>query len=202
MSKGVVLGLLGTVVLLPCVIRLLDGAIEKTSHKPLLPDVGGIGRFVSKHYKALAVVLVLLCIPAFYGYSHVNVYYDMSKVMPADLPSVAANKKLEETFGMATTHLLLVDADVSQTDVRRMTEEMRQVDGVTGVYGIDSLLGEGIPESILPPDFGLRPPLRGGTSLPAGSAPLSLAEGPAIPALAGPGAGLSKSGLLRSGLPG
>ena len=150
MSKGVVMGVLGTLVLLPCVIRLLDGAIEKTSHRPLLPDVGGIGRFVARHYKVLAVVLVLLAVPAFYGYNHVNVYYDMSKVMPPDLESVIANKKLEETFDMATTHLLLVDSSVSQEDVREMTEEMRQVDGVRSVLGIDSLLGAGIPESILP----------------------------------------------------
>ena len=150
MSKGVVMGVLGTLVLLPCVIRLLDGAIEKTSHRPLLPDVSGIGRFVARHYKVLAVVLVLLAVPAFYGYNHVNVYYDMSKVMPPDLESVIANKKLEETFDMATTHLLLVDSSVSQEDVREMTEEMRQVDGVRSVLGIDSLLGAGIPESILP----------------------------------------------------
>ena len=152
MSKGVVMGLIGTVVLLPCVIRLMDGAIEKTSHKPLLPDVGGIGRFVSKHYRVLAIVLVILCVPAFYGYAHVNVYYDMSKVMPEDLPSVIANKKLTDTFDMATTHLLLVDADVPQQQVRQMADEMRQVDGVTSVIGIDSLLGTDIPESIIPAD--------------------------------------------------
>ena len=152
MSKGVVMGVLGTVVLLPCVIRLLDGAIEKTSHKPLLPNVSGIGRFVVKHYKVLAAVLVIMIFPAFYGYNHVNVYYDMSKVMPPELKSVIANKKLEETFDMATTHLLLVDSDVSQKDVRNMTEEMQQVDGVRSVIGIDSLLGAGIPESIVPND--------------------------------------------------
>ena len=150
MSKGVVLGLLGTVVLLPCVIRLLDGAIEKTSHKPLLPDVGGIGRFVARHYRMLAVILVLLAVPAFWGYSQANVYYDMSRVMPQDLPSVIANRKLEETFGLSTTHLLLVDADVPQADVRSMADEMRRVDGVTDVFGLDTLLGAGIPESILP----------------------------------------------------
>ena len=150
MSKGVIMGLLGTLVLLPCVIRLLDGAIEKTSHKPLLPDVGGIGRFVTKHYKVLSVILVLLAMPAFWGYNHVNVYYDMSRVMPQDLPSVIANKKLEDTFDMSTTHLLLVDANVTQTDVRNMTEEMKQTDGVTDVFGIDSLLGADIPETILP----------------------------------------------------
>ena len=152
MSKGVIMGLLGTVVLLPCVIRLLDGVIEKTSHKPLLPNMGGIGRFVTRHYKVLAVVLVIMIFPAFYGYNHVHVYYDMSKVMPPELKSVIANKKLEETFDMATTHLLLVDSDVSQKDVRDMTKEMRQVDGVKSVIGIDSLLGAGIPESIVPDD--------------------------------------------------
>ena len=152
MSKGVILGLLGTIVLLPCVIRLLDGVIGKTSHKPLLPDVGGIGRFVAKHYKILAAAVVVLAVPAFWGYSQPNVYYDMSRVMPKDLPSVVANNKLEETFDMSTTHLLLVDADVSQTDVRNMTKEMQQVDGVKDVFGIDSLLGADIPESILPQD--------------------------------------------------
>ncbi len=153
MSKGVILGLLGTVVLLPCVIRLLDGVIEKTSHTPLLPDVGGIGRFVRKHYRALAVLMVVLAVPAFWGYSHAGVYYDMSRVMPQDLPSIIANNKLEQTFDMSTTHLLLVDADVSQRDVRRMTQEMRGVDGVKDVLGLDSLLGAGIPESILPGDI-------------------------------------------------
>ena len=152
MSKGVVLGLLNTVVLLPCVIRVLDTAIEKTSHKPILPNVGGIGRFVVKHYKALCVILALMIFPAFYGYGNVKVYYDMSKVMPQDLQSVIANKKLEETFDMSTTHLLLVDSDVSQKDVRKMTDEMKQVDGVTEVFGLDSFLGADIPESILPPE--------------------------------------------------
>ena len=152
MSKGVILGVLGTVTLLPCVIRVLDGAIEKTSHRPLLPDVGGIGRFVTKHYKLLGIILLIMIVPAFYGYRNVKVYYDMSRVMPQDLESIQANQKLEDTFDMSTTHLLLVDADVPQKDVRDMTKEMQQVDGVTGVLGIDSLLGAGIPESIIPPE--------------------------------------------------
>ena len=153
MSKGVVMGVLGTVILLPCAIRLLDGAIEKTSHKPLLPDVGGISRFVVRRYKALCVVLALMLVPAFYGYGNVNVYYDMSKVMPQNLLSVIANKKLKETFDMSTTHLLLVDSDVSQRDARDMAEEMKKVDGVKSVVGIDSLPGADIPESIIPEDI-------------------------------------------------
>ena len=152
MSKGVIMGVLGTVVLLPCVIRALDGAIEKTSHKPLLPNLRFLGAFIAKHYKALCVILALMIVPAFYGYQNVHVYYDMSKVMPPELPSIIANRKLDATFDMATTHLLLVDTDVPPKDVRAMTEEMRKVDGVKTVIGIDSLLGAGIPESIVPKD--------------------------------------------------
>lgn len=152
MSKGVILGVLGTVTLLPCVIRMMDGAIEKTSHKPLLPDVGGISRFVVKHDKALCVLLVLLCVPAFYGYHNVGVYYDMSACLPQTLPSVEANKHLADTFDVSTSHLVLVDADVPQKDVCAMTDEMAEVDGVQQVLSLDSLLGAGIPERILPDD--------------------------------------------------
>ncbi len=153
MSKGVVLGVLGTVVLLPCVIRAMDGAIEKTSHRPLLPDVGRISRFVTVHSRALAVILLIVCVPAFYGYANVNVYYDMSRVMSPDLPSVIAGGKLEDTFGMAATHLLLISSDVPQEDVCAMAEEMRAVDGVKDVFGLDTLLGAEIPEAILPPEI-------------------------------------------------
>ena len=150
MSKGVILGVLGTVVLLPAVIRICDGIIEKTSHKPLLPNVHFIGRFVAKHYKVLCIILALLCVPAFYGYANVAKYYDMSKVMPSDLPSVIANKKLEDTFGTSTAHLLLVDADVSNEDVLAMADEMKQVNGVRNVLGVNTLMTTKIPESILP----------------------------------------------------
>lgn len=153
MSKGVILGVIGTVVLLPAVLRLCDDLIEKTSHRPLLPNMEGVGRFVANHPKALCAVLVILCVPAFYGYAHVEKYYDMSKVMPTDLPSITANEKLEEKFDISTAHMAMVDSYVSQKDVREMCEEMSRVDGVTGVYSLDGALGAEIPESILPPDL-------------------------------------------------
>ena len=152
MSKGVVMGLIGTLVLLPCVLRLLEKAVDRTSHKPLMPDPGRIGRFIVKHYAVFFIVLAVAAVPAFYGYSHVKVYYDMSRVMPRELPSVIANGKLADTFDMATTHLLLVDSDVPQAEVRKMTEEMQQVDGVKEVLGVDGLLGN-IPEWVLPPEI-------------------------------------------------
>lgn len=131
---------------------MMDTLITKTSHKPLLPSVANISRLVVKHYKALCVLAVVLCIPAFYGYSNVNVYYDMSSCLPEDLLSVQANEKLSDDFDVSTNHLVLIDSDVSQKNVIDMTNEFKQVDGVQDVLSLDSLLGSNIPESILPPD--------------------------------------------------
>ncbi len=152
MSKGVILGVLATVTMLPCVILCMDKAIEKTSHKPLLPDMKGFAGFVVKHYKVLFVILLLVCVPAFYGYSNVEVYYDMSSVLPDTLASTQADAKLSETFEVSTSHLVLVDADVSQKQVKDMAHEMAEVDGVKQVLCLDSLLDAGIPESALPDD--------------------------------------------------
>ena len=121
--------------------------------KPLLPSVAGISKFVTKHYKVLFVILIVLCIPAFYGYNNVGKYYDMSACLPQELESVKANTKLSDTFDVSTNHLVLVDADVPQKDVVAMTAEMAEVDGVKQVLSIDSLLGAGIPESIVPDEI-------------------------------------------------
>ena len=134
-------------------ILCLDKVIEKTSHRPLLPNVGGISRFVARHYVLLSIIFALLIVPGFYGYNHLNVYYDMSSVMPSFLPSVQANKALEETFDVSTTHLILADSSIPQNEIVDMTEEMKKVDGITAVVCLDSLLGKSIPESILPPDI-------------------------------------------------
>ena len=150
MTKGVVLGLIGTVVLLPCMIRLLDGAIDKTSHRPLLPNLNALGRFVSKHSLILFIALLVLIAPAFYGYANAGVYYDMSRVMPEWLPSVQANKKLNENFDMSTSHLMLVDASLSEEDEKRMSDEIRSVDGVNELINRQTIEELGIFKLFLP----------------------------------------------------
>ena len=148
MSKGVVMGLLGTVILLPCVLRALDKAIEKTSHKPLMFSAAWLGRFVAKHYVVLCIIAALLALPAFYGYRNVHVYYDMSKLMPQELPSIVANNKLEDSFGMSTSHLVLLDAQLGDEDMSAMMDEMSAVDGVTHVLGAKSIDDLGLPRLI------------------------------------------------------
>ena len=150
MAKGVLFGVIGCVTILPSMILIFDKAIEKTRHKPILPNFEMIPGFVAKHYKVILIVYLIIWIPAAWGYMHTQVYYQLDKTLPDYLPSVTANAKLDETFKMGATHMLLVDSEVESTEVEKMCDEMKKVDGVKNVLGIDSLLGSEIPREFLP----------------------------------------------------
>lgn len=152
MAKGVLLGVLGCVTVLPAMILLLDCPLEKTKHKPLIPSMINFSKGVVKRYVILLIVFVLVLTPAFLGYSKTNqeVYYDMGQCLPEDMEYVIANSKLSEDFDIASTHMILVDTEVPPEQVRQMIGEMEEVDGVKYVLGLESLIGCRIPEEILP----------------------------------------------------
>ena len=152
MAKGVVLGVIGCVTVLPALILLLDKPLQKTRHRSLIPDVSGMARRIVKMSPVFLVIFVLMIPPALYGYHETNedVYYNMISSLPDYMPVTEANAKLEEEFNMASTHMLLVDADLDEKDVRAMIAEMQEVDGVKAVLGLESILGSSIPEDFLP----------------------------------------------------
>lgn len=152
MAKGVVLGVIGCVTVLPSLILLLDKPLQKTKHRSLIPDMKKFSGGLVKIFPVFLVVFVLLIPPAYYGYQKTNaeVYYDMGKCLPEDMEYVIANSKLHEEFDIASTHMLLVDADLPSSDVRGMIKDMEQVDGVKYVLGLESVLGADVPEEFLP----------------------------------------------------
>ena len=152
MAKGVLLGVIGCVTILPSMILLLDKPLQKTRHKSLIPDMGGFAKGVCKHFPVFLVIFALLIAPAYYGYDKTNdeVYYDMGQCLPEDIDYVIANSKLAEGFDISSTHMLLVDASLPTRDVRDMIDEMEQVDGVKYVLSLESVVGPLVPEDILP----------------------------------------------------
>lgn len=150
MAKGVIFGVLVCVTVLPSMILCCDKLIEKTKHKPLLPDMGRISDKVTKRYVIYVVAFVILLFPAIYGNNHTGVYYNLDESLPKDLPSVIANTKLKEDYNMNTTHMILVDSSVAGSDVKKMSQEIEKVDGVKWVLGLDNLVGSGVPADMLP----------------------------------------------------
>lgn len=150
MAKGVIFGVLVCVTVLPSMILCCDKLIEKTKHKPLLPDIGRISDKVTKRYVIYVVAFVILLFPAIYGNNHTGVYYNLDESLPKNLPSVIANTKLKEDYNMNTTHMILVDSSVAGSDVKKMSQEIEKVDGVKWVLGLDNLVGSGVPADMLP----------------------------------------------------
>ena len=150
LAQGVIFGVLVCVTVLPSMILCCDKLIEKTKHKPLLPDIGRISDKVTKRYVIYVVAFVILLFPAIYGNNHTGVYYNLDESLPKDLPSVIANTKLKEDYNMNTTHMILVDSSVAGSDVKKMSQEIEKVDGVKWVLGLDNLVGSGVPADMLP----------------------------------------------------
>ena len=152
MAKGVLLGVLSCVTVLPSLILLLDKPLQKTRHRSILPKMDGLAKGVTKVFPVFLALFVVLAPVFYFAYDKTNdeVYYDMGQCLPEDMEYVIANSKLSEEFDIASTHMLLVDASLPSKQVRSMISDMEQVDGVKYVLGLESVVGTGVPEEILP----------------------------------------------------
>lgn len=152
MAKGVLLGVLSCVTVLPSLILLLDKPLQKTRHRSILPKMDGLAKGVTKVFPVFLALFVVLAPVFYFAYDKTNdeVYYDMGQCLPEDMEYVIANSKLSEEFDIASTHMPLVDASLPSKQVRSMISDMEQVDGVKYVLGLESVVGAGVPEEILP----------------------------------------------------
>ena len=150
MVKGVVLGVAACVTILPAMILCCDKLIEKTKHKPFLPDIGRISDKVTKRYLVYVILFLIMLFPAVYGNNHTGVYYNLDETLPKELPSIIANEKLKEDYDMNTTHMILADSAIDGADAGRMLSEMEKVDGIKWALGLDSVIGPTIPKSMIP----------------------------------------------------
>lgn len=153
MAKGVVFGVISCVTILPSMLLIFDKAIEKTTHRSLIPSMEKPAAAITKHYKAFIVVFLVLLVPALWGYSHTDVYYNLDSTLPDYLDSIEANKKLTDDFDMNATHMVLADADLPAKDAKAMLKEIKDVKGVKFALGLDSVLGSAIPRDMVPAEL-------------------------------------------------
>ncbi len=154
MAKGVLLGVIGCVTVLPALILVLDKPLQKTKHKSLIPSTVKAAKGIIKVFPVFLIAFAIIAVPAYIGYSKANdeVYYDLGQCLPDKMNYVESNEKLREDYNIASTHMVLVDSGLSNKTVKKMMREMEKIDGVKYVLGINSVLGSRIPEEFLPKD--------------------------------------------------
>lgn len=150
MAKGVLFGVICTVTVLPSMILVFDKLIHKYQHKVLLPKFEKSSEFIIKHHKVLVAIGAIILIPAIIGNNNTKVYYNLDESLPKDLLSIVANDKLKTEYNMMSTNIILVKDDLEGYKINQMIEELKNIDGVTSVVGLEDILGARIPESFIP----------------------------------------------------
>ena len=153
MAKGVLLGVISVVTILPAMILELNNLIEKTKHKEILPKFTKVKNFVMKHYKAIVVAFLIILPVAFYGYQNTKIYYNLDKSLPTTLDSVVANTELKDKFNMTSMELLLVNKDMPDYEVNKMVEEIEKVEGIEWTLDYSKIGSMGVPKGALPEDI-------------------------------------------------
>ena len=153
MAKGVLLGVISVVTVLPAMILELNNLIEKTKHKEILPKFTKVKNFVMKHYKAIVVAFLIILPVAFYGYQNTKIYYNLDKSLPTTLDSVVANTELKDKFNMTSMELLLVNKDMPDYEVNKMVEEIEKVEGIEWTLDYSKIGSMGVPKEALPEDI-------------------------------------------------
>lgn len=152
MAKGVIIGVICCVTLLPAIILIFDPLIEKTKHKPLIKNTNRLSGFIIRHYKIWLAVFCIGLLPAVYGNNHTKIYYNIDKSLPSTLDSNVANKKLEDTFDMSTMHIIMMDKNISNANRTTLMKNIEKVDGVKWAFGLNSVFGANVPASMIPKD--------------------------------------------------
>ena len=153
MAKGVIIGVICCVTLLPAIILIFDPLIEKTKHKPLIKNTNRLSGFIIRHYKIWLAVFCIGLLPAVYGNNHTKIYYNIDKSLPSTLDSNVANKKLEDTFDMSTMHIIMMDKNISNANKTTLMKDIEKVDGVKWAFGLNSVFGANVPASMIPKDI-------------------------------------------------
>jgi hypothetical protein len=153
MAKGVLFGVICVVTILPAMILSCNKVIEKTKHKEILPKFIHVKDFVIKHYKAIIVVFIIILPIAFYGYSNTDIYYNLDKSLPEDLPSSVADKTLKERFNMVSTEMILIDKDLPDEKVNEMLDKIDSLDGMEWSISLSKITSNGIPKEFLPEEL-------------------------------------------------
>ena len=150
MAKGVILGVVTVILVLPAILLLFEDRLERHRHRAFVPEFSGINRFVFRHKRVFAVLFLFLLVPAYLTQSRLELYYSMDKALPADLPSIEGLNRMKEDFNMATTQFVVFDDNLPAEEIMDMERQIRDLDGVSLVLAYHQILGPAIPDNILP----------------------------------------------------
>lgn len=150
MAKGVVFGVLTVLTVYPSLLLIFDKLIQKTKHKPLIPEFKFVKPIVMKYYKYIFIIFLILLLPAYLSQKNTEVYYKLDSSIPDDYNYSIVSKKLKEEYGLISQSMILVDSNISNNSFSKMLDDIEKIDGIDSVISINMFNKYGISSDILP----------------------------------------------------
>ena len=150
MSKGVLIGLIATITVLPAMLLVVEKLVNKYNHRVLLPEFDKVAEFTVKNKKKLFTIFLVLFLPSMYGSINTKLYYNLDRSLPQDLDSIVALNKMKKDYDMASTHFIVVKDDLSNSDLDGLINDVKGTDGINSVLSVSSLTGFTFPSEFLP----------------------------------------------------
>lgn len=150
MAKGVIFGVIACVTILPSMILIFDKALEKTKHRPLIPDFKKLPEKITKWYPVFIIIFVIVIFPAFYGQNNTNVYYDLTLSLPEELECVEAQNVISSDYDLGSANIILIDNETEDYKASNLLKEIENVEGVQAALGLQTVLDGSIPDSFIP----------------------------------------------------
>ncbi|HHU53452.1 MAG TPA: MMPL family transporter [Clostridiaceae bacterium] len=147
MAKGIVLSFFSVMVFMPTVLLALYKLIDKTTHRPLLPDFNFLGKFVNKIKMPLLILALIVAIPGFMGSRANHFIYGMGG-LPKGSKLETDKKAIEEEFGIQQQMALMVPKGNIQKELM-LQSELENTENVLSVISYVSKVDKAIPVEVI-----------------------------------------------------
>jgi hypothetical protein len=107
------------------------------------------GKFICKHRKLILIIALLLLIPSVIGMAKTRINYDILVYLPDDVETIQGENILTDDFGMGAYSIILID-NMNVADILKLENEISDMENVAMCASIADVLGEAIPEDMLP----------------------------------------------------
>lgn len=149
LAKGIVFSFLTVMFLMPCLILLWLRALDRFEHRYLMPSFDGFARVCQRAMVPLAVLVILVAVPAFLAESRTDFKYGASDFAPPGSQTALEEERIRDAFGASSTWVVMVpEGDPARE--KALADDLESLDHVTGVTSYVTKAGQALPVEVAP----------------------------------------------------
>lgn len=148
LAKGVAISLIIVFTFMPALILLVYRQIDRTKHRPFVPKLQSLGKWVSRLSMPLVILFALVIVPSYLASNANDYYYGASHIFNETTQLGADTLAIEKRFGQNDTYVLLLPQGDLATETK-LSQALNELPQVKSIISYVDLAGAEIPLSYL-----------------------------------------------------